>query len=228
MKPPWLEVVSSKEDGGAVVIRLQEQRIHLLPQRAIYWEETRTLIVSDAHFGKIGAFRAGGIPLPGSAALDDASRLEALLTRWHPAECLFLGDLFHARYNEEWELVAALVQRHRVTRFSLVDGNHDVLDPQLLRDTGFTLYGETALLPPFTFTHDRMPNAAGGYNIHGHLHPGVRLTGPGGDSLRLPAYVFRPDSAILPAFGGFTGAAIVTGHPGDHLFVTTARQVVPI
>src|SRR5581483_12363457 len=54
-------------EGGREVIRvgLQGESLLLLPERALLWERTGTLVVADAHLGKAAAFRAAAIPLPG-------------------------------------------------------------------------------------------------------------------------------------------------------------------
>ena len=49
-----------------------------------------------------------------------------------------------------------------------------------------------------------------GYALGGHVHPGIVLRGAFDDSARLPCFVLGPRRAILPAFGGFTGLAMVT------------------
>ena len=46
-----------------------------------------------------------------------------------------------------------------------------------------------------------------GYVLAGHLHPGVRLHGPGRQSVRLPCFAFGRNAALLPAFSEFTGTA---------------------
>ena len=46
-----------------------------------------------------------------------------------------------------------------------------------------------------------------GYRLAGHIHPSVVLYGTARQSMRLPAFVFGLEGAILPAFGDFTGTA---------------------
>jgi uncharacterized protein len=214
----FIQVESEDRIRGEVVVKLLNQRLRLLPERALFWEEEKLLVVSDAHFGKIGAFRAQGIALPPSAARADADRLRTLVVDWSPRECLFLGDLFHHRHNDEWDLLKRILQENSAIKFSLVLGNHDILDPDIFREAGLMVYGDRSHIGPFCFSHEKM-SPVYGYNVFGHLHPGVHLHGPGGDSIRLPAFVFRPRSAILPAFGGFTGTMVVPGEPQTRSFV---------
>ena len=37
------------------------QDLVLLPQKAIYWKQEKTLIAADVHMGKVGHFRKAGI-----------------------------------------------------------------------------------------------------------------------------------------------------------------------
>ncbi|NNM27435.1 MAG: ligase-associated DNA damage response endonuclease PdeM [Phycisphaerales bacterium] len=63
--------------------------------------------------------------------------------------------------------------------------------------------------------------------IAGHLHPGVRLhdIDAGGGSLRCPCFVFGPRRALLPAFGSFTGLAIVRPRVDDRIFAVGPEVV---
>jgi metallophosphoesterase superfamily enzyme len=67
-------------------------------------------------------------------------------------------------------------------------------------------------MPPFLACHEpALPPS--GYALCGHLHPGVRLHGHGEESARLPCFVLGQRHAILPAFGRFTGLAMVVPSP---------------
>jgi hypothetical protein len=51
----------------------REQHFWLSPERVIYWEDEKALILSDSHFGKTGHFRKSGragatAPIPGGPA----------------------------------------------------------------------------------------------------------------------------------------------------------------
>ena len=77
--------------------------LELLPQKAIYWHDTQTLIVSDLHLGKASHFRKHGLPIPMESGIDDLQQLGLLLDIYKPQRLLILGDLFHSDYNQEWE-----------------------------------------------------------------------------------------------------------------------------
>ncbi len=50
----------------------------------------------------------------------------------------------------------------------------------------------------------------------------------GRQRLKLPGFWFGPRVGVLPAFGEFTGGAVVTPRPGDRVFVVAGDQVVPV
>ena len=47
-------------------------------------------------------------------------------------------------------------------------------------------------------------------------------------SLRMPCFLFRENALVLPAFGSFTGGAIVTAAPSDRIFTALRDQVVEL
>ena len=68
----------------------------------------------------------------------------------------------------------------------------------------------------------------GGYALAGHIHPAVWLTGCGDPGLRLPCFWFARRHGILPAFGAFTGSAVVKPRAGDQVFVIAEDEVVKV
>ena len=60
-------------------VRLAGEEVRLLPERALFWPRTATLIVADLHWGKGATFRAAGIPIPLGSTSDDLARLDAAL-----------------------------------------------------------------------------------------------------------------------------------------------------
>ena len=87
-----------------------DQRLTLLPQRAVYWHERRTLLVADAHFGKASTFRSAGIPIPRGTTTADLARLESAVQATGAERLVFLGDLLHARAGRGAETLAAVAR----------------------------------------------------------------------------------------------------------------------
>ena len=56
----------------------------------------------------------------------------------------------------------------------------------------------------------------------------VRIPDGKRTSLRLPCFLFRDNTLVLPAFGSFTGGAILDSNPDDRIFVALREQVVEL
>lgn len=67
-----------------------------------------------------------------------------------------------------------------------------------------------------------------GYVIAGHLHPGIRLYGSGGQRERLPCFFIGREHTVLPAFGDFTGLADVEPAGGDSVYAIAGDQVMKV
>src|SRR5882757_9897564 len=102
----------------------------LLPEKAIFLKDEGVLIVADLHFGKVNHFRRAGLPVPPAANNRNTEALIDLVTLHSPRRIIFLGDLFHSHYNEEWEVVGQIVKNFPACTFELIRGNHDIMSAQ--------------------------------------------------------------------------------------------------
>ncbi|WP_436517095.1 ligase-associated DNA damage response endonuclease PdeM [Ekhidna sp. To15] len=198
------------------------EKLTLLPERAIFWESRRILIVSDLHLGKAAHFRKHGIPISRKIHLTDLQILESLIQNYNPSRVILLGDLFHSFENNEWQDFLRFLSIYDNVDFSLIEGNHDILDEY---PTALTL---TPLLelPPFSFTHIKEESPY--YNLSGHLHPGISVRGKGRQSITLPCFYFSSDHALLPAFGQFTGIKKIRPKKEDQVFGIAEGQVIEL
>jgi uncharacterized protein len=206
------------------------EALHLLPERAIYWPRTKTLIVADLHWGKEEAFRAGGIPIPVGPVHADLQRLNRIIDQTRAERLLILGDLWHARAGMTRDLIAEL-ERWRATHpalvIELVRGNHDRRSGPLPESLHITIREEPAVELPFVLQHYPAASPAG-YVLAGHIHPAVVLRGRGRQKLRLPCFWFGAECGVLPAFGGFTGSGEVHPVEGDRVYVVADSGVVAV
>jgi DNA ligase-associated metallophosphoesterase len=216
---------------GAVALDLRGQRMMLFAERAVFWEETRTLIVADAHLGKPSVLRAQGVPVPPGTAREDLGRLGRLLQQTRADRILFLGDLFHGPLNPSDTGFCNRFVRWRnarpEVRLVLIAGNHDPAAAQIPAAFGIDAVATSLAEGPFWFSH-RPGTGAPDYNLAGHVHPAVRLRGAGRWSETLPCFVFGSSSGLLPAFGSFTGNAVVRPTTDDRIYAIAADEVVPI
>ncbi|MEZ5030474.1 MAG: ligase-associated DNA damage response endonuclease PdeM [Saprospiraceae bacterium] len=201
----------------------------LLPDRAIWLPRYRTLLIADLHIGKSMHFRKAGIPIPGGVAEIDLIRLDSLIRQWQPAEVIFLGDLFHSQHNSEWDAFGLQISRIRRVRFSLVRGNHDILEQAHYDQYGIQVHPETFQMGGLVLSHDQLDQVPeGAYNLSGHVHPGFRLRGKGRQSATLPCFHLGPRSGILPAFGRFTGMKAMTAQPDDRVIVVVNDKLLVV
>lgn len=217
------------EAASALTIDIAGEAIRLLPQRAVHWPAQRMLIVADIHIGKAAAFRAQGVPVPRGTTSQNLAALDALLAVHDTRHILFLGDFLHAKAARAAATLDALRRwraRHPLLALTLVRGNHDSHAGDPPADLGMTVVDEPHRIGPFAFCHHPHPHA-GAYVMAGHVHPVFRLSA-GGDSLRLPCYVFGPAVGILPSFGAFTGGHAVGADAGARLYLVTDDAVFAV
>lgn len=216
--------------GREAHLNIAGEGLRLLPERALYWERERTLLVADPHWGKAAAFRAAGVPVPGGTTREGLRRLTRALEESRAQRVVFLGDFLHARTGRtEATLEALLVwrQHHPEVDLLLIRGNHDRGAGDPPPELGIRCTDGPVREGRFLLAHH--PSTAPElYGLAGHVHPVVRLVGPARERHRLPCFWFGMRGAILPAFGDFTGGAAVSPTPGDRVFVVAGGGVIEI
>ena len=203
------------------------ERLHLLPERAVWWPAQATLFVADVHLGKAASYRAQGQPVPGGTTQDNLTRLDALLLRHAAQRLVVLGDLLHAASARTPTVLAALAdwrQRHPALSVVLVRGNHDDRAGDPPAHLGIEVVDEPWLCGPYACCHHPQTHPTH-FVLAGHDHPVCRLQGPGRDALRLPCFVSSATGATLPAFGAFTGGWLVHAGPGQTLHAVGGERV---
>ena len=202
------------------------EAVRLMPERCLYWERRRTLVLADPHLGKADAFRAAAVPVPGAAdaGLD---RLGRALDRTGAERLVVLGDFWHARIGRTPRVIGALTDWRRARaslHVELIRGNHDRAgDPPPGWVEGW--YDAPRVDLPFVFAH--YPEiSTDGFVLAGHLHPAVVVAGRGRQRLRLSCFWFGSGVGVLPAFGEFTGAGMVRPAAGDRVYVIAEDEVI--
>lgn len=205
------------------------EEFEMLPEKALWWISKKILLVADLHLGKINHFRKAGIPVPTKANDRNWESILHLIEATTPKRVVFLGDLFHSHYNEEWEVLRQLIKNFQEVSFELVIGNHDILSNNQYARNNLKLHRERLMEEPFVFSHHPMEEIEGDwYNLAGHIHPGVLLQGKGKQAVTLPCFYFGERQGILPAFGSFTGLARIQPKKEDRIFVIAENTVIKI
>lgn len=173
---------------------------------ACYIPKYKTLIVSDFHIGKVQHFRKHGIAIPTAAARANMGKLDWVLAKFKPKQLLFLGDLFHSDLNSEIDFLQQLRQTHPHLKILLVPGNHD--KHTLALQAGlFEVTAEEYEMGGMIFQHHPPVGSVENPTMHGHWHPAVNISSGGRQRLRLACFAFSANTAVMPAFGLFTGKA---------------------
>ena len=213
--------------GTPLVIDYAGESVWLLPEHALWWPAQRVLFIADLHLGKAATYRKLGQPVPSGTTLENLQRISRLLRHYQPAKLVFLGDFLHAaaartpsvfRALADWRLAFAGLD------CLLVRGNHDSRAGDPTPWLAITVVDEPWLIGPLAACHHPQSHPTHAV-LAGHLHPALQLHGRGRDRLRLPCFCFEARSAILPAFGEFTGGWTVTPSPGLRLYAVGGQAV---
>jgi len=216
--------------SDAHALNLYNQRLLLLPGKAIYWEKRESLLVADLHIGKSTHFRKHGIAVPDDVAQSNLDKLDAILDRTSPKRLIILGDLFHSDINNEWQQFVKWRKSHPQLEVSLIIGNHDILNQQDYHAGRINVFQKMSV-GPFQFVHDieelNEQPSDDTYVLSGHIHPAVQLNGQGRQRMKLPCFYFGDDYGILPAFGGFTGTHVIEPKENDRVFMVVDSKIMP-
>lgn len=215
-----------------VLIECRGEPLWLLAERAVLWPTRATLLVADWHIGKASVFGRHGLAIPEGDLHRDLARLDALIAACGARRLIVLGDLMHAppAADDHWPAVLGdWLARHAALEFVVVAGNHDrvtlaAIAPALA--SRVTWFDDACVEPPFVLLHEPAVDPRG-FVLSGHLHPMRRLR-LGNDSLRAPAFWFREEHAVLPAFGSFLGGVNIRPSVADRVYVAGPDAVIDV
>ena len=213
--------------GKPLPISYAGHSIWLLPEHALWWPEGRVLFIADLHLGKAATYRALGQPVPSGTTFENLRRLSQLIAHYQPDQLVFLGDFLHAAQARTASVISQLLtwrQGHAKLNCTLVRGNHDSRAGDPPAGLNISVVDEPYLVGPFAACHHPQSHSTHAV-LAGHLHPATQLQGPARDRLRLPCFVFEERSAILPAFGEFTGGYTVAAQSGVQLYAAGGQAV---
>lgn len=213
-----------------VTIEVGGRPLVLLPQKAAFLPDTRTLLIADAHIGKAVSFRKLGVPVPRGTTSETLQGLSELVAAQAATRIVFLGDFLHSRHAHAASTLGAVARwraAHAELELVLVRGNHDDHAGDPPAALGFRVVDEPLREGGLALCHHPEP-VDGAYVLAGHLHPCVSLGGRAHDRLRLPCFYFGERVGVLPAFGAFTGMHPVRVAPGERVFVAAEDRVAEL
>jgi len=220
---------------GGLPVEVAGELLTLLPDYAVYWNDERTLIIADPHWGKEATFRAHGIPIPPGVMRRDLMRLTECVIRHGAERLVVLGDLMHARKGRDEAATIAEIAawRQMVPKLEcvLIRGNHDRTAGDPAPEWGFSIVDEPHRFGPFVMRHfpaETPDDFDEGFVLAGHLHPKVRLSAGRRETLKLPCFHLTQQQLVLPAFSSFVDGATIQPGDGDRVFVVADRQVIEV
>lgn len=206
-------------------IQIHNQNFKMHASGVLFWEEQSTLLISDVHLGKVSHFRKFGAAVPQQAVQKNFTAMDTAIAYFCPKTVVFMGDLFHSSLNTEWELFEIWVAEQSAN-IILVSGNHDIISPLKYEALGIEVL-EELILANFLLTH-HPEERDGFFNFCGHIHPAIKLTGFGRQTVRLPCFYKSPIQLILPAFGTFTGTYTLQAKKDCEVFALLGDAVLPV
>ena len=178
---------------GDLDITLDDESVQLLPERAAFVVEHRTVLVADLHLGKAETYRSLGVPMPEGIAEESLERLESVIRRIEAERVVVLGDLVHCEEGMEDPIIELVERwRRRVTLpISLVGGNHDA-EVSIPRSWRIDDDGEQVRLGNLMLRHHPLErleekDSKAPFVVAGHLHPMLSL---GTGARRVLAHAF--------------------------------------
>lgn len=204
-------------------------KLQLLPEKAIYIESLRSLLVADVHLGKAETFQSLGIPIPNTINQETLDRLQILCHDLEPETLFILGDLFHSKFAladevlECWSVFLNTVG----AAVKLIGGNHDRGLIEALSHQAMDCISHALKIENLVLSHE--PCSPGDcFNICGHVHPCMRIKTKL-DTLRLPCFHLEKSQnrLTLPSFGEFTGAYEISLEADAIAYVVAEDAIIP-
>jgi hypothetical protein len=200
--------------------------------RAVYLPAAAALVLADLH---VGRGDASAVEFPLGEGRDLTDRLAALVSRFHPEEVVFAGDIVHefgrvtGRTRETLDALTAAC-RERGARPVFVTGNHDAVLSTTWDGPVHDAYRPAADVL-VCHGHEE-PDGHAGLYVLGHDHPAISIEGR-----KRPCFLYGPgcyrggDVLMLPAFSRLAAGAAVNRMWTDDFqspLVTDADALRPV
>ncbi len=191
------------------------QNFSIFPNGELYWQNKKTLIISDLHFEKGSFFSETRQFIPPFDTIETLRQLSKFIDD-HPVEMIiFLGDLVHDKFAfqrmtaEAKELFFEILKNINCT---LTVGNHD--DTSFLEDIGLNLT-ENIIIDDICFSHQPMIDKK--FSVFGHYHPKVRLK-INSRGIWTSCFIVNKEKLLMPSYGYFTGGLSIKSLEIQKLF----------
>lgn len=217
--------------NALVAYSIDDNNFILSPERVLYWEDRKMLILADLHAGKTGHFRKAGIGIPQRVFREDLQRLLTQILFFKAEQLVIVGDFSHSKTNKELDLFTRWRNDLSALQIHLVKGNHDILQDAWYREAGITINNRELEVGNFLFRHELdkpVHMFETRYTFTGHVHPGISIRGHARQSLHFPCFYFADNYCVLPAFSRFTGTCSIEPRKGENVFAIVENQLLQV
>ena len=158
--------------NALVAYSIDENNFIVSPERVLYWEDRKTLIIADLHAGKTGHFRKSGIAVPQKVFREDLQRLLTQVLFFKAEELIIVGDFSHSKSNQDLDLFVRWRHDLSSLKISLVKGNHDILQDKWYEEAQIEISDWELGIGNFLFRHDLLKTGKENKELAmGNKHP---------------------------------------------------------
>ena len=171
----------------------------------VFIRNTKTLIISDLHFGKSLSMSRNGNFVPPYDIKETLVKLKKLVLKYNPSKIISLGDNFHDNFsilnlsNNDLKEIRSLTRK---INFIWISGNHD--NKMLFKEKVGGQFYNNLTEKPFNYSHMKKIENFSLYQFSGHFHPKISLV-INNSKFNYKCFVLGKNFCILPAFGHYTG-----------------------
>ena len=192
-----------------------DKKFSIFSNGELYWQNKKTLIISDLHFEKGSFFSEANQYIPPFDTIETLRQLSNFINN-HPVEkIIFLGDLIHDKLafkrmtEKSKELFFKMLENIDCT---LTIGNHDNIS--FLKDIGLILTDEV-VIDGICFSH--YPSIDQRFSVFGHYHPKVKLI-INNRGIWVACFVLNKKRILMPSYGYYTGGLSIKSAQIQELF----------
>ena len=179
-----------------------DQDFTIFPNGELYWQDKKTLIISDLHFEKGSFFSDSKQFIPPFDTIETLGQINKFIAYHSVETIIFLGDLVHDKLSfqrmsrKAKELFFEILKNFNCI---LTVGNHD--DTSFLKDLGLNLT-ENIIIDGICFSHH--PSVDQKFSVFGHYHPKIRLKF-NSRGMWTSCFILNREKLLMPSYGYFTG-----------------------
>ena len=191
------------------------QNFSIFPNGELYWQNKKTLIISDLHFEKGSFFSETRQFIPPFDTIETLRQLSKFIDDYPVEMIIFLGDLVHDKFafqrmtGEAKKIFFEILKNINCT---LTIGNHD--DTSFLKDIGLNLT-ENIIIDDICFSHH--PTIDKKFSVFGHYHPKVKLK-INSRGIWTSCFIANKEKLLMPSYGYFTGGLSIKSLEIQKLF----------